>query len=401
MRTAHASMLSQALAKLGRQPLLPLPFGTRVRVRTRSWERDLWSDRAQDATILAPSIETCKGHVVRTEDGVLLHTTAVFRGVVQDAPAPVGRVDPPLRASSRSAPVPCSASDGPEVQVSFPATEAPTHRAVGKQAPSPSRAARLRGAELSEVQALSAAAAALLSSRQVPFRTAAALLVSAPVLRELAQPLPSRLGAGELSKYLLFGWHKHGGLTGVSALTSVLPGVVQLLNALLAQAFPQGTWTTVGLFFAAVAEPHADRRNAKQTYNYVLPLALPPTEQYMWVKLAVKGPLNPLAWPCSDGTVHQGFRLPLVVGRPVCVDPHSLHALPSPLPHEADADHVLLVGFSAPWLHCATEAQRQQLKSQGGFDWDPVEEESVRAHAGIKFLQQLSPVWTLFSMSLG
>ena len=219
MRTAHASMLSRALATLGRQPLLPLPFGTRVQVRTRSWERDLWSDRVQAATILAPSIETCKGHVVRTDDGVLLHTTAVFRGAVRDVPAPVGRVDPPLQASARHAPMPSSAPNGPEVQVSFHDHAAPTHRVVGKQPPSLDRAARLRGVDLPEVQALSDAAAALLSSRQVPFRTAAALLVSAPVLREIAQPLPPRLGAGTLSKYLLFGWYKHGGLASVPSPT--------------------------------------------------------------------------------------------------------------------------------------------------------------------------------------
>ena len=60
-----------------------------------------------------------------------------------------------------------------------------------------------------------------------------------------------------------------------------------------------------------------------------------------------------------------GFRLPLVVGQPARVDPHSLHALPAALPHEAASPHVLLVGFSVPWLHRATDAQWQQLQSHG------------------------------------
>ena len=88
MRTAHAAMWAHALGRLGRPTWQPLPFGTQVRVRTRSWEQygDLWSDRVQDAVVLAPSIETCKGHVVRTSGGTLLHTTALFKGAVQPSP---------------------------------------------------------------------------------------------------------------------------------------------------------------------------------------------------------------------------------------------------------------------------------------------------------------------------
>ena len=294
-----------------------------------------------------------------------MHTTAAFKGAVRPAPSPVGVSDVPLPSQARDAPLPRSAPDGPEIRVAFPSESAPTRRVVGKQAPGFFRTAKLRGSGPSGAQALSAAAAALLSCPPVPFRTAAALLVSAPVLKDLAQALPARLGAGESSGYLLFGWYKHGGLTGVSSVTGMIPGVVQLLNALLAQAHPRGTWTTLGLFFSAVAGPHADRRNEKKSYNYILPLALPPSEQYMWVQRAVDGPLQPLAWLGTDGSVYSGFRLPLMVGQPACVDPHSTHALPAPLPHEAAAAHVLLVGFSVPWLHRATTEQWQQLQSLG------------------------------------
>ena len=219
MRTAHASMLAYALRRFGREVPQPLPFGTQVRVRTRSWERDLWSARVQDAMVLAPSIETCKGHVVRTASGTLMHTTAVFKGAVHPAPRPVGLSSDPLPVHARGAPVPCSAPDGPEVCVSFPPVSAPTRRVVGKTASSQLRAARLSGTQSSDAQALSAAAAALVSCRPAPFRTAAALLVSAPVLRDLAQGLPARLGAGESAGYLLFGRYKHGGLTGISNLS--------------------------------------------------------------------------------------------------------------------------------------------------------------------------------------
>ena len=47
------------------------------------------------------------------------------------------------------------------------------------------------------------------------------------------------------------------------------------------------------------------------------------------------------------------------------MDPHSLHALPAQLPHEQASDHVLLVRFSVPWVHKATDQQRQQLQSLG------------------------------------
>ena len=108
MRTAQASMGALARSRLGRPAWQPLPFGTQVQVRTRSWERygDVWSDRVQGATVLAPSVETCKGHVVRTSSGALMHTTALFRGTIQSSPRPV--VDPGtvLPAHVREAPFP-------------------------------------------------------------------------------------------------------------------------------------------------------------------------------------------------------------------------------------------------------------------------------------------------------
>ena len=108
MRTAQAAMWAKAMQRFGRSSSYPLPFGTRVKVRTRSWERygDVWSDRVQDATVLAPSVETCKGHVVRTAAGTLMHTTAVFGGAVQPSPQPVVPASEPLRASARLGPVP-------------------------------------------------------------------------------------------------------------------------------------------------------------------------------------------------------------------------------------------------------------------------------------------------------
>ena len=367
MRTAQAAMWAQALGKLGRHGWKPLPFGTQVKVRTRSWERygDVWSDRVQDATILAPSVETCKGHVVRTACGTLVHTTALFRGAVQSSLQPAVASGVILQAHSREAPLPVSAPEGPEVAVSFSATAAPSHRITGKQAPEGLKAVQRPTSCKADANALSAAAAALLSARPVPFRTSAALIVSAPVLRDFARALSARLGAGESSAYIMFGWCKHGGLTGISSATRQLPGVVELLNALLAQAHPSGTWTTLGLFFAAVGGPHVDRRNAKSTYNYILPLALPPTEQYMWVQNDLGTPLRPLAYLDPHGSAQSGFRLPLCVGEPVCVDPHSLHALPAPLPHEATHEHVLLVGFTVPWAHRATEEQAALLQSLG------------------------------------
>ena len=359
MRAAQAAMWAHAVAKLGKTGWQPLPFGTHVKVRTRSWERfgDVWSDRVQDAMVLAPSIETRKGHVVRALQGTLLHTTALFRGAVQPTLRPAVPPEVVLPAQTREAPTALSGAVGPEVAVSFPSSSVPSLRVTGKQSPTGLKAVQVAPTSRADVQAVSAAAAALLTLRPVPFRTSAALLVSAPVLRDLARALPARLGAGESSAYLMFGWFKHGGRW---------PDWCYLRDQPPAwRAHPSGTWTTLGLFFAAVAGPHVDRRNAKSTFNYVLPLALPPTEQYIWVTNALGAALAPLAYLCNDGAVHQGFRLPLRVGEPVCVDPHSLHALPSPLPHESTFDHVLLVGFTVPRLHRATAEQHDLLHSLG------------------------------------
>ena len=64
MRTAHAALLARALRRFGRDAPFPLPFGTQVRVRTRTWERDLWSDRVQEAQVLVmlcaqPQVRCC------------------------------------------------------------------------------------------------------------------------------------------------------------------------------------------------------------------------------------------------------------------------------------------------------------------------------------------------------
>ena len=85
----------------------------------------------------------------------------------------------------------------------------------------------------------------------------------------------------------------------------------------------------------------------------------------MWVTNTLGAVLPPLAWPCADGSVLHGFQLPLHVGQPARIDPHSLHALPTLLPHEAGLGHVLLVGFSVPWLHRATPPQVELLLSLG------------------------------------
>ena len=236
----------------------------------------------------------------------------------------------------------------------------------GKQSPATISVSKVDDAP--ELHALAQAAAALLACRPVPFRTASALVVSSPDLWGLARALPPRLSASSSSLCLLLGWYKHGGLTGVTHATSQIMPVVALLNQLLADAHPEGAWTTLALFSSAVAEPHTDRRNVKGSFNFILPLALPASEQYIWVSQPPfpQTSLQPLAWMGKQGTVQPGFRIPLVVGQPVCIDPHSPHALPSPLPQDLQAPHVLLVGYSAPWLHRATPDQLSTLQ-QAGF----------------------------------
>ena len=252
----------------------------------------MWSDRTQNAMILAPSIETCQGHVVRTQSGTLMHTTALFRGAVQPSPQPVI----PASAVARIGPLPLSAPPGPEVSVQFPSGQGPTRRITGKQADARASDQVFKVRNMSALQGFSQAAAALLTCRPVPFRTAAALVVSSPDLWDVARSMPNRLSAGESSKYLLFGWYKHGGLTGVTTITQAIPGLVRLLNALLGQVHPTGTWTTLALFSSAVAAPHTDPRNLKPSYNYVLPLALPQGEHCLWVANPLDCPLEPWIW---------------------------------------------------------------------------------------------------------
>ena len=190
-------------------------------------------------------------------------------------------------------------------------------------------------------------------------------MVSSPDLWDVARSLPDRLSAGESSKYLLFGWYKHGGLTGVATITQAIPGLVRLLNALLWQVHPTGTWTTLALFSSAVVAPHTDPRNLKPSYNYVLPLALPQGEHCLWVANPLDCPLEPWIWQSPSGKLYSGFCLPLTVGQPACVDPHSLHAMPGPIADSSHEDHVLLVGYSVPWLQEATAAQLQCLQDCG------------------------------------
>ena len=85
----------------------------------------------------------------------------------------------------------------------------------------------------------------------------------------------------------------------------------------------------------------------------------------MWVSKPVQASLQPLTWLGDDGLALPGFRLPLLVGQPASVDPHSPHAIPTPLPQDMQAPHVLLVGYSVPWLQRATPAQLCDLQTAG------------------------------------
>ena len=85
----------------------------------------------------------------------------------------------------------------------------------------------------------------------------------------------------------------------------------------------------------------------------------------MWVSKPVQASLQPLTWLGDDGVALPGFRLPLLVGQPASVDPHSPHAIPTPLPQDMQAPHVLLVGYSVPWIQQATPAQLCDLQTAG------------------------------------
>ena len=58
---------------------------------------------------------------------------------------------------------------------------------------------------------------------------------------------------------------------------------------------------------SAGAGPHTDRRNAKGSCNFLLPLALPASEQHMWVSRPLQASLKPLAWLGQNGVVQHGF----------------------------------------------------------------------------------------------
>ena len=288
------------------------------------------------------------------------------------------RQDPlnePLPTTSRFGPQPQSAPDGPTVGLQFADASGracPAHRLVGKQ-PLPGSADSVSSLRAHQgLVAVSQAAKALLAFPPVPFRTAAALIVSSPDLWEAARCLPARLGVGEVSRYLLFGWYKHGGLTGITAITDTVSGVVGLLNALLAQADPQGGWTTLALFSSVEAEPHVDRRNLKITCNYVLPLALPCDEPYLWVQNPLHSGLSSLTWLGKDGRAYPGFRLPLQVGIRVSCIPCLHLGLPLPLSRTSCLLGTLCLGWTA---------QVRQLYVNCnllGFDWSAVEGESAQ-----------------------
>ena len=224
--------LRRALARLG-MPIKPLvPFGTVVWIRKRHWRKaEQWDDRVHKGVVIAPAQHVSRGYVVKVGNDFFT-TTTLFQNVQM---ADTGAIS--------------------EVEVD---AVPPRQRARGKQG--------LEQTGHSLVQAWKKADS----------------WISGP-LQETIEWLQDSLSGTKLRSdrqtseglYITNGVYRRGGVIGITNTTTQQPDRLrtQVLNAILAAAFPTDTWTSSTLSVNNWLGPHRDIFNQRGTSNLLVCLS--------------------------------------------------------------------------------------------------------------------------------
>ena len=332
-------MRSRLSTALGGPPSNVLPFGTKVYVRNRRWNRkgQRWAARGLVGTVLAPSVEVTKGHVVLLSDGRLMITTTLLTEVLEPGmqlPSQEGDMQP-LR---RDLPI----DDRPVPTLSH---RIPTKRTV--------RAAR----EVSSM--LKREDCEALRLAQDP--TASLQMLRDHVLDsqwlQTARP-KSRGDVFKKGHTHTLGFFRHGGVLGITAECKLFPGFLALLTRLLKECAPESKWTTLALLVNVDSAIHRDKNNLPGYNNVLVPLCVPEAGGGVWCQAEGGRDSRSL----HNGKVIAGTTWPLQVLKPFELDPRKFHASQ---PWEKGS-RVILVAYSLTAIQRAEPSTVRKLR-QAGF----------------------------------
>ena len=352
-------MRSRLSPVLGGPPTNVLPFGTKVYVRNRRWNRkgQRWAARGLVGTVLAPSVEVTKGHVVLLSDGRLMITTTLLTDVLEPGvqlPSQEGDMQPLHRALLiNERPVPTLSH------------RIPTKRTV--------RAAR----EVSSILRREDCEALRLA--QDP--TASLQMLRDHVLGsqwlQTARP-KSRGDVFKKGHAHTLGFFRHGGVLGITAECRLFPGFLALLTRLLKECAPESKWTTLALLVNVDSAIHRDKNNLPGYDNVLVPLCVPEAGGGVWCQ-AENGSDSRCLY---NGKEITGTTWPLQVLKPFELDPRKFHASQ---PWEKGS-RVILVAYSLTAIQRAEPSTIGKLKQAGfalprglpvgnGDGWECVERE--------------------------
>ena len=301
LQHAAARQRANMMPRLGGATQTLLPSGARVFVRRRTWDQKhkRWEARGIQATVLSPSLEVTRGHVVLLATGELMTTSTLLtmKPRVSDASA----ADAPL--------------EEPTVPVVEPAVDPPPavhHRITSKR--------RVMAALRDDLQQEDLHARNLSDSPAFDSAKAVDFLLNSKWLTKATSPSQRSILVGGSSH--VFGLFRHGGVIGLTAETTRYTGFLRLLHSLVRAAAPSFQYTSLTLLSQVKSLPHRDLGNVPGTYSLLLPLAMPPTGGHLWVE----DPDGNLEYELPSGRSCWGRHVPLSPLQPVRVDPNKYHA---------------------------------------------------------------------------
>ena len=207
----HAAARQRALAmpRLGGVSRTLLPFGTKVFVRRRTWNQrhKRWDARGIQATVLAPSLEVTRGHVVLLETGELMTTSTLLamkpdpseEHLSSDAPPPS---ELPVLAPADAPP----ASQLPSLEPADTRPSSVGHRITSKR--------RVAVTTSKDVQREDKSAYNLAIAPAFNSAAAVSFLMGTRWLDKATSPSQRNVLVGGSSH--VFGLFRHGGVVGVT-----------------------------------------------------------------------------------------------------------------------------------------------------------------------------------------
>ena len=324
------------MPRLGGATRALLPFGTAVFVRRRTWDQKhkRWEARGIPATVLSPSLEVTRGHVVLLATGELMTTSTLL---VMKPRSPDESVSEP---SAEDTPPPIlESAEGPSSAVHHTIT---SKRRVVASARDDVRQEDVRAQHLADNPAFDSL-------------EATKFLLGSKWLSKATSPSQRAVLVGGQSH--VFGLFRHGGVMGITAESKSCPGFLSLLHSLVREAAPSFQYTSLTLLSQVRSLPHKDLGNVPGTCSLLLPLSMPSSGGHLWVE----DPDGNLEYELPSGRSCWGRHVPLSPFRPVWVDPTRYHAT-----QEWEAGpRLVLVAYHLRALCKASSALQSSLQQLG------------------------------------